>query len=541
MAYFDTNIQNYTVADLESLLGLQELTPAAIDSAIAEYMAQVGGGGGSDRDGALTAFLLAAKAKLLKSLADAQTSTWSSEQYLTQDDPQQNARVTQRANRVKVSGDEYPQMKRERLGVATNYSVNVAQGTINPNLKNTSTQIVCVDSQFRENNVPALKGLDYAEVADITGTPHPTSVWSSTSFSLNLSEPLTNVISLKLYSFQIPYNWYNIDVNSGNNCFFVREYNDPENPGTAQKIAVPSGNYTAATLGTAVNTALDAAVGVGVLVVNPVDPATGKLGVTNTGPDTYQFVFYNYGAALGDEAGCGACGGQGKINSSLGWALGFRDPTVVLGAGTTQSADTLPDLYGPRYLMLMVDDYSTNRVNKGLVTIQDLEQKLSLPKYYQPGIETVTADGQVSVARPTCSSNAAEVPSTSSGGAGFPIPELVPNQFYTAGNPPSITQNQVYSLNEILRSRKNSPNIKVAPPSTKDVFALIPIRKNFLTFGESVLTEQDSTTTFNRRQYFGPVDIDKLKVSLIDDKGRVVNLNGGDWSFSMIAERLYQY
>ena len=45
----------------------------------------------------------------------------------------------------------------------------------------------------------------------------------------------------------------------------------------------------------------------------------------------------------------------------------------------------------------------------------------------------------------------------------------------------------------------------------------------------------------NERVYFGPVDIERVRVRLIDDKGNTVNLNGVDWSFTLSIEQLYQY
>lgn len=48
------------------------------------------------------------------------------------------------------------------------------------------------------------------------------------------------------------------------------------------------------------------------------------------------------------------------------------------------------------------------------------------------------------------------------------------------------------------------------------------------------------TTTLNRtREYFGPVDIQRLHVRLLDEYGRVISLNGCDWSFSLAFEKLY--
>jgi len=48
------------------------------------------------------------------------------------------------------------------------------------------------------------------------------------------------------------------------------------------------------------------------------------------------------------------------------------------------------------------------------------------------------------------------------------------------------------------------------------------------------------TTQMNRsRDYFGPVDIQKLTVTLYDEYGRVMDINNMDWSFTLTLERLY--
>ena len=48
------------------------------------------------------------------------------------------------------------------------------------------------------------------------------------------------------------------------------------------------------------------------------------------------------------------------------------------------------------------------------------------------------------------------------------------------------------------------------------------------------------TTQVNRtREYFGPVDIQRLHVTLYDEYGRIIDLNNMDWSFSLAFEILY--
>ena len=41
------------------------------------------------------------------------------------------------------------------------------------------------------------------------------------------------------------------------------------------------------------------------------------------------------------------------------------------------------------------------------------------------------------------------------------------------------------------------------------------------------------------RQYFGPVDIQKLQIQLLDEYGRILNLNNMDYSFCLTFQTIY--
>ena len=56
-----------------------------------------------------------------------------------------------------------------------------------------------------------------------------------------------------------------------------------------------------------------------------------------------------------------------------------------------------------------------------------------------------------------------------------------------------------------------------------------------------MLIEFSGSLQDNARTYFGPVNIDKMRVKLLDDKGNVLNLNGCDWCVTLICDCLYQY
>lgn len=74
-----------------------------------------------------------------------------------------------------------------------------ARGTLNPILKQTTKRIISIDSQYR-----------------------PDKTTGSTEFTCNLSEPLKDVVSLKLYSIQIPFTWYTIGKSYGSNFFYFK-------------------------------------------------------------------------------------------------------------------------------------------------------------------------------------------------------------------------------------------------------------------------------------------------------------------------------
>lgn len=76
----------------------------------------------------------------------------------------------------------------------------------------------------------------------------------TTNFTFDLSEPLRDVVSLKLYSVQIPYTWYTISKSYGSNFLYLKGISPGVNDGLHDyKIEINSGNYTASDLVAAIN------------------------------------------------------------------------------------------------------------------------------------------------------------------------------------------------------------------------------------------------------------------------------------------------
>ena len=72
-----------------------------------------------------------------------------------------------------------------------------------------------------------------------------------------------------------------------------------------------------------------------------------------------------------------------------------------------------------------------------------------------------------------------------------------------------------------------------------DIIARIPVRK-FNNY-DILLDSWNSSLEDTAREYFGPVTLKRFRIRLLNDKGYVVNLNNMNFSFSLIAEHLYQY
>lgn len=446
---------------------------------------------------------------------------WYTNQYLKQDNFLQNARITDRQNKVKVFNDEnggsHETMKREQIGVLNSHPLPIAQDSLNPTLKNVSQRMLVIDSQYRQN---------------INATT------SSTDFTLDLSDILTNTLSLKLYSFQIPYAWYTIDSSMGTSCFWI-VYD-----GTTYPISIQDGNYTAQQLVTAIQYQLDTTLNNVIapftgnnfdISYNPINGKSCFLFATQVPTLSVEVVFYDSEF----YSSCGAtCGNTMKLNNNLGWFLGFRPLddknlplhfSIIVNSSSNYNIPTNPtpynldnayfsdgpiDVYGTKYLTLVLDDYNQNHLNNGLVNITDTDTTLSLPDYFNTDIPNVCA----------------------------PDPQLnnsfVP--FYTQSTPRTLTQAQVYSINQILENRRTTYKSRITGPTTTDVLAIIPIKKQGLGTGD-MMVDLGSSLAFNTRTYFGPVNISRLRVCLQDDMGRTLNLHGANWSVAIIVESLYQY
>jgi hypothetical protein len=243
----------------------------------------------------------------------------------------------------------------------------------------------------------------------------------------------------------------------------------------------------------------------------------------------YKVVFYD--AVSFVKCFVGASGVQNTTwDSTLGWILGFRTSTNYILSSYTPDNNYIVTIIGDtavstnlyNYFLICLNDYNLNHLDDGLVTITGQDTSVPLPSY---------ADRSNFQCDPVTNNLTYNANTTST------------NDKYS-----QLTQNQLYALTQKANA-KNSTTSNILGgqssssygrgPFSKDVFAVIPMKLAGLQNG-SYFVEYGGTLQNNNRYYFGPVNIHRMSIKLISDKGNTVDLNGTNWSFSFLCQQIYK-
>lgn len=239
----------------------------------------------------------------------------------------------------------------------------------------------------------------------------------------------------------------------------------------------------------------------------------------------YRLVFYDpYSFAQCNSSGVNQSVRNATWDTTVGWLLGFRDnptyfledyvskPTNLISYDTTNknmcilTGDTCVTVSLFNYFLIVLDDYNQNHLNDGLVTT-------TLPeKLVDTGINLQY------VCDPITNTRVLSSISTKNG----------TNQY---------TASQLYSMNQKILAKKVKNLSYSTGPFVKDVFALIPISTSKYENG-SFISEISGSLQVQERVYFGPVNIQRMTVKLVNDRGDLVDLNNSNWSFSIQCQCL---
>ena len=485
----DFNINNYSIAELYQLLELKKsATSKEIKRRTDKYIEKYTKEGLPNYYN----FFVEARNKLLDDKESEEEDDGGGEFIKTEyaPNPMPTTNLVNRKDYTQIVESEHDVLRRQRLPISQGSGLPFVQGQMNPVLRNHNNLIINIDSHYRK-----ILRCQTTAGSDCSGTICTTESFkfsdSSTDFTFDLSQPITNVLKMSLYSYEIPHAWYVFDPEYGTTRFSI----------DSSCIEIPAGNYDPSGLMAAINAVLPTDFHMNY------DLANGRVKLSRSGGPHFSLNFY-------DLSGCDSsgslCAHQGaKLDYNLGWLLGFRE--AAYNNSDSYTGESLLDVYGPRYIFLEVDDFNQNRINQAVISLTSNRDTFSVP------------------ASVRCSKPASQDPSNNSS-CGKPPP----GQYG-----PGLTAAQTYTRTQLLNAQEQGFPDRYLSPTGTNILARIPVRK--FNHYDLLFDNWNASLKDTAREYFGPVTLKKLRIRLLNDKGYVINLNRMDFSFSLLIERLYQY
>lgn len=363
-------------------------------------------------------------------------------------------------------------------------------------------------------------------------------------YLIDLAEPLQQVMSIKLNTYTLSYNIYNIDEMFNTNVLYITD-----NTNTEHKISIKSGLYlnVQSVLSEVNSSVLSYFTDLSNAATSENDPnslfgdnpqqismsydsISGRVTMNSvkryeeyTDTNSRFPIFVSFFSFAENNAI--------KFNFNLGYFLGFRkrfvdsnqgvgyylEATTSSGRSPTTDVDNtaldnifttvdssfnsvisegLPDLNHPKYLIISLDEFNQNRPNTDVMQANDGTNNIVYEKI-----------AEVDIPR----------------------------------NPRQRTLASLYAQNERVVTNRNElavQRIRNYPQTIPDTFAMIDFPSE-LRFGINLNNQGQNVLSIPERKYFGPVNINRFRVRLFDDKGNLVNLNNTDYTFSVKMKMLY--
>lgn len=213
------------------------------------------------------------------------------------------------------------------------------------------------------------------------------------------------------------------------------------------------------------------------------------------------------------------------VNDTLGKSLGYDEMIIQLAnrevPGTNSNIINIQseneiDLIKYKYLLFSLNDYVNSSITNNITTSNYQETKIEIPSYAKlNAVDPVTCEEEI-------------------GFIGTNNTNLTNTQYYGAEEAFSSTQD-----NEDMYTRLVKGNNEINNSNVKNIIATIPL--NISDDSTGTYIENTANTQNQYREYIGPVDIYKMSVRLLDDRGELLNLNGLNWSVIFEYEEQFNF
>lgn len=402
---------------------------------------------------------------------------------------------------------------------------NITQGEKNPLHRREIKRIINFDSHYREILDP-----DSVPCPDISKNTAKR-LYTSTNYTVDLNEPLTNVVDITLKDVNIPHHWYVFDTDYGTTKFII-----DVDGGATKTITIDDGDYLQDDLMTEINSKIVSMLS-GINISFSYKSSTGRLTITNNHTEDITITWYPMIESI--DSCSENTGSGGRANYNLGWLLGFHEDTSIkiLKDGGTVTAGSIINVTGPNYFLLTLDDFNNNKPNKDLISFVGQKKTLfKMPAYYNSQTMDPTTGvgnfypGHENEAKYSCI-DVADVNNNDRGCS---------NTDLNIDLRSNLTKAQQQTVDSHRLANTSKGVFVFSAPNATDLLAKIPISKEPKDWNKKV-EFKNSDLEDGKREYFGPVKLSKFKVRLLTDKGFDVNLHDNDWNFSVVVTQIYQF
>lgn len=404
------------------------------------------------------------------------------------------------------------------------HNMNIKEGNKNPVKRETFHKYLHIESKYRQNNstVSNQSIIEPKTTGEIIATNDETG-----NFTINLSETLKNVVKIRLDKIQIPFSWYNIY--EPKNTFQVTV-----GGGDPEPIIIPPGNYQLTSEDLTSPNPLNIIEVINSKLTNitfTYSQLTGKVTIKNNTGDEITIDFVGGTSIACTNASNNIIREQITTNNHFGTLLGFKKNSYKISDTETQESEAYANIIRTKSIIIEMNDFNNNYVGNKFIYAINSENIPSLPSYYTPLVQQ-NPDVPITSINGTCIDDTIKNNGIVNNNVQVPL--------YNPSFPRKMTQNQIYSLNQILQTRANNVFIKQEFSAVPNFFGIFAIDFSDYQFGSIILAYNDSPD-LNERVYYGPVDIDRIQVRILDETGRQLDLNGAEWSMTVMVEHLYQY
>jgi hypothetical protein len=219
--------------------------------------------------------------------------------------------------------------------------------------KETKVKYINIDTRFSDEYNTYLSNSSYQP-------SQPTFIQPKTyvpvsSYTFTLPNRFTEVKSISVTNIEIPNTFFNISTNFGNNAISVTDVSNTTY--TTKYIDISDNYYSQTQLVSSLNAGL-------LSLGSPIslDLSAVILNNSNNSSQSYYTTIQNNNTKDGSIVNF-AVDQNGAFNKynfkfSLGWVLGFRNPTYSIAKSTSIRSEAIADMNGPRYLYLVIDEFS---------------------------------------------------------------------------------------------------------------------------------------------------------------------------------------